>query len=324
LITVLSVIFVVFKRISYGPIHADEQSAVSVSGALIEGRGGDDEAMYNEYDRSLFDLIMPIVMLIGGVFVGILYAGGFYLCGGNNSFFEAFKNNNQTFLILCVSGLVAFIASVVLALCKKRVVVVQLPKVVLDGIKLMQTPIVMVILAAILGSFLRVDLHTGSYIAYLLLGTAPLALIPAILFITSLAITLTTGSAWGTFSLLIPITTEMLIALLQLHAPVSFGSIIILIPTLGALLSGASCGDHISPFSETTVMTSASTGVDLLVHARTQFYYALPVICGTLVAFVIAGYTCMGSSLWLSFVLSCGTGCGVSMVLLMVANRLYR
>ena len=182
----------------------------------------------------------------------------------------------------------------------------------------------MVILAAILGGFLRSDLHTGSYIAHVLLGKAPLFLIPAILFITSLLITLTTGSAWGTFSLLIPITTEMLITLLQLQTPVMFDSIAIFLPTLGALLSGAACGDHISPFSETTVMTSASAEIPSLTHARTQFSYVLPVLCGTLIAFVIAGYSCIESSLGVSFALSFGVGCGVSMLLLSLANRFGR
>lgn len=313
LLTIFSVVFVVRKRIAYGSIYKDEQNTVAQKDISI------DEELHRGQHYSLFDLLIPVGVLIGGLFFGILYAGGFYLFGGDNSFFEAFKDNSQTFLILCVSGLFAFMISAILAFYKKQVTVSQLPKIILDGIVLMQAPIVMVILAAILGSFLRSDLHTGTFIAHMLLGKTPLSLIPAILFVTSLAITLTTGSAWGTFSLLIPITTEMLIALLQLHTPVVFDSIIILVPTLGALLSGAACGDHISPFSETTIMTATSTGTEPLEHAKSQFAYAAPVIVGTLVSFVIAGLLC-NSGLYKSFLISLAAGIVVSWLILVALN----
>ncbi|HSC25435.1 MAG TPA: Na+/H+ antiporter NhaC family protein [Candidatus Babeliales bacterium] len=317
LITIFSVIFVVRKRVAYGPIYKDEQSAV-----LMHDVYANENLSNNNEEYSLFDLLLPIAVLIGGVFFGILYAGGFYLFGGSNSFFEAFRCNDKTFFILCISGLGAFIISALRSLYKKRIIITQLPSVVWNGIILMQAPIIMVIFAAILGSFLRTDLHTGSYIAHLLLGKASLFFMPVILFVTSLIITLTTGSAWGTFSLLIPITTEMLIVLLQVQTPTTLDSVAILVPTLGALLSGAVCGDHISPFSETTVMTGASSGINSLIHARTQFYYAFPVICGTLIAFIVAGYMCLGSLSYLSSIISCAVGMGVSLVLLLCANRL--
>jgi len=313
------VIFVVRKRIMYGPIYHDEKSVKFIHNISENDSDSDDVQ-----GHSLFDLLMPLSVLIGGVFIGILYAGNFYLFGGANSLFTALRQNNQTFLVLCVAGFAAFAMSFVWALYKKRIVITQLPKIMWDGFLLMQTPIIMVILAAILGGFLRIDLHTGSYIASLLLGRASLSFIPVILFVTSLVITITTGSAWGTFSLLIPITTEMLIALLQLSTPISFDSIAIFLPTLAALLSGAACGDHISPFSETTVMTAASTKIDPLVHARTQFYYALPVICGTIVAFMSAGMMVASHAVWLNILISCGLGCGISMLLLIIANRLGR
>ena len=293
LFTICSVWFVVHRKIAYGSMHQVEKNTVKVDEPLSVVLG-------QAKKHSLVELFMPIGMLVCGVIFGILYAGNYHLFGGANSFFEAFRQNNQTFFILFASGFMAFTASAVLLLSKKMISVAALPRIIVEGIILMQAPIVMVILASILGSFLRNDLHTGSYVAYLLLGTTPLYLIPAILFVTSLAITLTTGSAWGTFSLLIPIATQMLIAFLQLESPVVLSQIPILFPTLGALLSGAVCGDHISPFSETTTMTGTSTGMHPLEHTRTQFMYALPVVIGTFVAFVVAGLLC-ASSLAVSF-----------------------
>jgi tetracycline resistance efflux pump len=317
---VFSVLFVVITRIGYGPIARDENKVADTSDDTVQ-----NVPTYQEKEpHSLIELLMPITILIGGVFMGILYAGGYYVFGGNNSFFNALRENQHTFLIFFISGLSAFMYSLVLSLYKKMISFTQVPAIVYEGVVLMWFSIIMVIFASILGSFLRIELQTGSYMAYLLLGTAPLFLIPVMLFMLSLVITLMTGSAWGTFSLLIPITTQMLISFLQLETPVSLDQITILFPSLGAVLSGAACGNHLSPFAETTIMTATATGIESLEHARTQFYYAFPAICGTFIAFIIAGYMCINSTLWLSFLVSYGVGCGVGVLLLMIGNRLYR
>lgn len=314
---VISVCFVVMARIGYGLIARDESNTIRDKDLLF------DESTRTD-DHSLTEILMPIIILLGGVFVGMLYAGQHKIFGGSNSFIEALRENDKTFLILFLSGLGALSSALLMFLYKKMVSVVQVPAIIVAGAQLMASSIMMVACASILGGFLRLDLCTGDYVAFLLFGTAPLSLIPVLLFIISLIITLMTGSAWGTFSILIPIMTQMLITFLQLRTPIMLDQIPILFPCLGAVLSGAVCGNHISPFAETNVMTATSVGITPLDHAKTQFGYVLPVIIGAIVAFIIAGYTCLINSLWLSFVVSCGTGCGVSMVLLIVFNRLYR
>lgn len=313
-LVVFSVLFVVMTRIGYGFIMHDENK-IADNNADVQ-----NIAINQEKDsHSLIALLMPIIMLVGGVFIGILYSGGYYLFGGNNSFFGAFRENQHTFLVFFVSGLTAFIFSVMLSLYKKMIVIMQVPTIIYEGAVLMRSSIIMVMFASILGSFLRIELQTGSYVAYLLLGAVPLFLIPVMLFVLSLVITLMTGSAWGTFSLLIPITTQMLISFLQLKTPVSLDQIMILFPALGAVLSGAACGNHLSPFAETTIMTATSTGIEPLEHAKSQFSYAVPVIIGTIVAFIIAGLLC-DSGLLRSFLISITAGMSIMIVLLMAFN----
>jgi tetracycline resistance efflux pump len=311
ILVVISVWFVVLTGMSYGSMAQQEKNTVAV----------DDVFKINELNKhSLQELLMPIVILMGGVFFGILYSGDYYLFGGTHSFFEAFRHNNKTFLILFFSGLGAFVLSVIVFMRKKMVSAAEIPVIIYEGILLMKSSIVMVIFASILGNFLRLDLHTGSYLASLLLGKASLAFLPVILFFVSLFITLATGSAWGTFSLLIPIATQMLIAFLHLQPPVTLDQITILFPALGAVLSGAACGNHISPFADTTVMTATSTGVGAFEHARTQIGYAIPVLFGTIVSFIVVGLL-HDSGLLKSFFLSIGAGMGVMMVLFMVLNH---
>src|SRR4030095_7648452 len=317
ILVVFSVWFVVTTRIGYGLIARDERLAIAVNDEL------QDEFAVDNNSHSLIELLMPIIILIGGVFFGILHAGKYYLFGGNNSFFEAFRENDKTFLILFLSGLTAFSASVLFSLYKRMVSVMQMPAIIWAGARLMQSSIIMVMCASILGSFLRLNLYTGAYVAYLLFGTTPLYVIPVLLFVVSLVITLTTGSAWGTFSILIPIATQMLISFLHLEVPVALDQMPILFPALGAVLSGAVCGNHISPFAETTAMTAASAGIAPLDHARTQLGYVLPVIIATSVAFIVVGLM-IGYGLWRSFFVSIGVGVGINVLLLMVANRVCR
>lgn len=311
LINIIAVWFVVRYRISFGLLGFDERCVVKTTPKLISS----DE----KNQHSIIELIVPIALLVGGVFVGMLYAGGFYLLGGSHSFVDAFRNNDKTFVVLFTSGCVTFAASLCISFYKKIVMLHQVPGIVYEGFMVIKSSIMMVVLASILGSFLRLDLQTGTYVAHMLIGVAPLCFIPLLFFIVSLMITLTTGSAWGTFSLLIPITTQMLITFLRVDTPVELDQIRILFPTLGAVLSGAACGNHISPFAETTIMTATSTGTQPLEHARTQFAYTVPVIVGTCVAFAIMGIM-YNSSLYSGFCLSMGVGALVSIFLLIAGN----
>ena len=310
LFTVFSVVLVVATRMSFGAIGKEEQLVVSSDKVVQNADNVEDN------NHSLIELLLPISLLLGGMFLGVLYAGNYHLFGGSNSFIEAFRENDKTFLILFISSLAAFSASVTVSLYKKLMTINQLPKIMYEGFDLIKSSIIMVSLASILGSFLRLELQTGSHLAYLLLGKAPLFLIPVLLFVVSLVITLMTGSAWGAFSMLIPISVQMLTSFLQVDLPVSIDQIPILFPVLGAVLSGAACGNHLSPFAETTVMTAATVGMDPLEHAKTQFLYAIPVLIGTVVSFVLAGLT-SGNGFMGSFTISAGTGLGVTIILLL-------
>jgi Na+/H+ antiporter NhaC len=294
LLVVLSVVFVVIARIGYGTIAQDERKAV-----VIEDQ---DVIETQDNNHSLIELFMPLTILIGGVFIGLLCAG-----------------NYHSFLIFLLAAFSAFKWSVCLAVYKKMISLSQIPALIYEGAYIMKSSIVMVIFASVLGSFLRLELQTGSYVAYLLLGTVSLWLIPAMLFVVSLIITLTTGSAWGTFSLLIPITTQMLISLLQLKIPVMIDQIPLLFPALGAVLSGAACGNNVSPIAETTIMTATTVGIEPLEHATSQFYYVAPVIVGTLVSFMTVGLL-YNYGLYKSFFVSFGVGSTVTGLILIGLN----
>jgi len=310
LLIIASVFFIVHNRISFGPLYQYEQRTQPKK---IEH---EHEHKNIKDSHSLTELLMPLTLLPIGVMFGILYSGDYYLFSGNSSFVEAFKNNNQTFLVMSLVATTVFFISYIFSLIRKQVFLHDLPKIIGGGIHLMYNAILMIILATILGVFLRENLMTGNYLASLFLNSVPISLLPVMIFITSLVITMSTGSAWGTFALMIPIIIQMLISLFQLTPPITPHAIPIFFPALGAIFSGAVCGDHISPFSETTIMVATSTSTKPLEHSYTQFPYALPAVIGSILAFLLTGLLST-YTFWVNFAISMGAG------LLLCLSMLY-
>ena len=124
-------------------------------------------------------------------------------------------------------------------------------------------------------------LGTKYYVYDLMLGSAAgLAnILPAIIFLFACFLAFSTGTSWGTFGILIPIVCSI-------FQPTSE----LVIIGMSACLAGAVCGDHCSPMSDTTIMSSAGAQCDHLVHVSTQLPYSLTVASISFVMFIIAGY----------------------------------
>lgn len=137
------------------------------------------------------------------------------------------------------------------------------------------------LLAIALGQSLK-SLGTGLYISGLVAQSLPMWLIPAMLFIAGAIISFTTGTSWGTFAILIPIGMPLVV---NLDLPPAL--------VLAAILGGGVFGDHCSPISDTTAVSSVAAGCDILEHTRTQLPYAL-IAAG----FAIVGYLILGL-LWM-------------------------
>jgi Na+/H+ antiporter NhaC len=300
LLLICSVWFIVRNRISFGPMHKHEIIAQE-TGNLFGGNQPLTNPLHHEHHTqgNLSDLLVPLITLVGAVLVGIPMTGGYWLFGGSKSLLESFKNNNQTFFVLFMAGLITMLVGFGYAIWRKRITFKQIPIITKQGLILMYSPILMVFFASSLGTMLRIDLQTGPYLASLLLGKISMYLLPFMFFISSLIIAITTGSAWGTIALMLPIAIPMLMTFAQTQAPALLSDLPLLLPTLGAIFSGAVCGDHISPVSETTIMASTSSGCYPVDHAITQFPYAAPALFFTCIAFLVAGY-CTFSTPWLT------------------------
>ena len=139
-------------------------------------------------------------------------------------------------------------------------------------------PVAMILLFALALGDVANLLGTGNYVAQVAEATIPVSLLPAILFLTSCSIAFSIGSSWGAFAIMIPLAMQIALSLEM--SPSLF---------LAAVLSGSVFGDHASPISDTTVVSSMAAATDHVDHVRTQLPYALIAACAATGGFLLAG-----------------------------------
>jgi len=307
----ISVIFVVRKRISYGPMHHHEIIAEK-TGNLTGGNKDEAPSIGDSHNKTgtLADLFVPLFTLAGTMTICTLFLGKII-------------TNPSSFLALFIAGAITVVVSFLFSITRNKIKTTDIKKLFFDGFKLMKDPIIMLFLASILGMFIQENLLTGHFLADLLVGSINLALIPLMLFLVSAAIAIATGTSWGTIAIMMPIAIPMVIKLSQASLPAAASSIALLLPTIGAVLSGAVCGDHISPVSETTVMASSSAGSTPVVHAVTQFFYALPAVLCSCLAFLLSGYL-IGHGNFISCAISFSISLVLCLAILYILGRINK
>ncbi len=283
LLTIISVIFFSISKRDIGKMGDP---------ALIETSVNESADVTREFTPSnkgkVFDLIIPIASLIVFTVASMLYTGGFF--DGGVTLADAFGNSAVNASLIYgafLSLLVAFIMYVP----RKLVSFNDFMHAFGVGVKSMIPAISILILAWSIGGICSADyLNAGGYIGELVrTNNVSLALLPAIIFIVAGFLAFSTGTAWGTFGILIPILTTILAELNALE----FLPII-----LGAIFSGSVLGDHCSPISDTTILSSAGSGCDHIAHVSTQIPYALTVAVAAFVGFLVGGIT---NNVYISF-----------------------
>ena len=153
-------------------------------------------------------------------------------------------------------------------------------------------------------SDLTATLNTASYLVTLLADSLPVALIPGIVFILAAITAFTTGTSWGTMAILMPLIIPLSWAVMGVNGIADPAGMHILYSSVACCLAGAVWGDHCSPISDTTVLSSVASGCDHIEHVRTQLPYALLVgIVALAVGTIPGGF---GMPPWLSIVIGIG------------------
>ena len=224
-------------------------------------------------------VIAPLVVLFITLF-SILIPLGFPMKPGGGSVFRIALTTAYLFAAIVLIGLMVYY---------KTKTFNESFSIYINGMQKMVYVSITLVLAWSLGATIK-NLGTANYIIQLLSGNVPVALIPAILFILGACVSFATGSSWGTFAIMMPLAIPMAVSL--------DASIYVCI---GAVLSGGLFGDHCSPISDTTILSSTGAGCDLVDHVKTQLPYAVLNGSITLVGFLIAGVINSEISVVISF-----------------------
>lgn len=283
--------YIVLRGISYGPMkkydHAEKHPV---------------EASVFESKASVFDFFMPIVLLVTIIITGLLYTGQFYLFGGTNTFIEAVKGG-LIHQALLAGGLITLAVSALYFLFCKKITPSSVVKSLRDGSTLMLPSIIMLIHAWTLGKLLTQDLNTGVYIASSFALVMHITLLPTVCFLLAGLISWMIGSAWATIGLMLPLIVPMVQTVLNLPPQTPIDLVPLIIPILGATLSGCVVGSHLSLISDNPIMSAASTGADHFEHVKTMAWYVTPIALATVMSYILIGILMpygLGYSFWIS------------------------
>lgn len=224
----------------------------------------------------LFDLIIPIVVLIVFSIIGMAYTGGFF---EGVEFTTAVGENPVGGL--CIGTMVAITVAAFMFIPRKLCTLGGFVEGMSEGVRSMIGAFMILTLAWSLGALCRYMLGTGDFVASVLTSVGfDLTFLPAVIFIVAAFIGFAMGTSWGTFALLLPIVLGIFAADDPLY-----------LVTIGATLAGAVYGDHASPISDTTILSSAGANCDHLRHVATQLPYATTIAGICFVGYFVAGFT---------------------------------
>ena len=273
LLTLAFLIWLMAADFDFGPMkkyelaHKDDDLSLIEETHVVAGSG------------KVYDLILPISVLIVLCIAGMLYTGGI-LEGAN--IVEAFANcDSSTALVL--GSFFTLLFTFVLYIPRKVLSFGQFCEAFTEGFKAMVPAILILTLAWTLSGVCRDEyLNIGGFVSSVVNAESTIGMfMPAVFFLIALGLAFATGTSWGTFSILIPIAIAV------------FGDApsTMLIMTVAACLSGAVCGDHISPISDTTILASAGAQCNHIDHVSTQMPYALMIAAISFVGFLVGGVT---------------------------------
>ena len=276
LLTFVFVIAMVVMNADYGPMRLHERNAIE-KGDLFSTDERVDELVAESNPRGkVIDLVLPIIVLVVLSVIGLIYVGGFF---SGASFVDAFAGTDAT-VGLPWGAIIALIFVVIYLMGRKLITFKEAMECVPQGFIAMVPAITILTMAASLKNMSNDLLGSAVYVEALMKSSAEglASFLPAVIFIVACLLAFATGTSWGTFGILIPIVTSI-------FDPTDS----LLYVGISACLAGAVCGDHCSPISDTTIMSSAGARCVHVLHVSTQLPYAITVAVVSFLCFILAG-----------------------------------
>ena len=281
LMTFAFIIALTLMKFDYGPMRKFEIKAAQGDLSMLEGSVNEEGSSRGR----VIDLLIPVLVLIAACTVGMIYVGGFFgtdAWGGTDcagDFVAAF-GNTDAFIGLPWGSIIALVLTVIYLVARRVVSFKDAMTCVPKGFQAMISPIIILTLAVSLKTTIT-SLGAADYVHDIMEGAAAFlyAMLPAVIFVVACVLAFASGTSWGTFGILIPIVTAIFPASSEL-----------LIIGISACCAGAVMGDHCSPISDTTIMSSAGAQCNHIEHVSTQIPYVVTVAAVCFVGFIVAGF----------------------------------
>ncbi len=235
--------------------------------------GTSDLKVADNASSKSINLWIPIILLIVLSFYFMWTSGG---GSSAESFSQAISDADSMFSIF-LATLIAFFIAIIMYLVQRIATVAEIMDSFLNGARMMVYATLILVSAWAIKAVCD-ELGTAPYIVNSLEGILSPMILPILTFLVSAFIALCTGTSWGTMGIVVPIVIPLGISV---GAPLPI--------VISSVLTGAVMGDHCSPISDTTVMSSTFAGSDHIDHVRTQFPYALTVTLITVICYLLAG-----------------------------------
>ena len=292
ILTMLFMAFIVVSGRDFGTMRKSVDESLDELKIPAEYKDVNESAITGGNGRIL-DLVLPLIVLIALCIYGMLYTGGIH---EGKSIADAFADCDAS-KALALGSFIALIFISVLYLPRKVISFSEYCECYAQGFKAMVPAIFILCLAWTLSGVCGNDyLNLGGYVGTIVQSHTSLAMfLPVVFFLVSICLAFATGTSWGTFGILIPISISIL-----MNLPTEEAANLLVI-CIAAILSGSVCGDHASPISDTTILASAGAQCNHIEHVATQVPYVIVVATCCTAGFLIAGVTQNG---WIGLAVS--------------------
>lgn len=278
LLMLVFIVAITLMKFDYGPMKLHEFNAMTKGDLYTSGQDNVEigESVDENPKGRVIDLILPVVVLVFFSVIGLIYVGGFF---SGDDFVTAFGNTDAT-VGLPWGALIAIIFTIVYLVARRVITFKEAMACIPRGFVAMVPAILILTFATALKNMTGL-LGAADYVEGLMNSAASgLAnFLPAIIFLVACVLSFSTGTSWGTFGILIPIVTSIFDPTSEL-----------LIIGVSACLAGAICGDHCSPISDTTIMSSAGSQSNHINHVSTQLPYVITVALIAFVTYFMAAF----------------------------------
>jgi Na+/H+ antiporter NhaC len=282
LVMLFFVFLISYTQRDFGPMYKAERRAL-VEGKIFNGKekakvdlSHSSEIFGNEDKAKWYNGIIPILVIIFGTILGLIYTGISSLQeqGISEYGLREIISNSDSYLALLWSSFSACIVAAVMILTQKIMSLSETIDAWFIGLRSMLLAVIILVLAWAIGA-ITVEMKTADYIISLIGDNISPHYLPVIIFLVAGLTSFATGTSWGTMAILMPIVIPLSHSVSGLYGLDAIESTLILQGVISSVLAGCVFGDHCSPISDTTILSSMASGCNHVDHVRTQLPYAI-------------------------------------------------